>query len=389
MSTSNTAVTQHQDDFQDDASAQHLTAFFNPVKANRERALKQIRAQTMRANNWSPSAWATLDAAAGIQPANSDGEEELTAATPMPHRMGIDYDTDGLDEQFIRGTVMDALIGAGFSISSSLSTYAYVRPLKSGRQEAETAMSPRSDTTQDGERNGLDGVPLPVTYSTYELDGRQMEVRRAYGEDPEERPAREARRALNREEHDTLYNGWGGQFETEAGVFTVGGLDSGNTDKVLQARNSSGWSNAQNVLSDIDALHDTIEQQSTPVDENDVPLVSKTGAYVMVPYTLWGSVMREDYETQATDEPLITRLNRKYPYLTWVPAPRLNGDHVIMLLNDSRYFSIVVGQGVTNTSWDVDGGVATKYRLVSSRVPWVRAQPDGIQGIARLTGVNA
>ena len=380
---SSNAHTVTHDDFQDGATDEHITAFFNPMKTYRERALKQIRAQS----GWSPEVWNSLDAAAGIASTDADGET-VEAASPMPYRMGIDYEMEGLDEQFRRSTVMDVLSGSGFGISSDLSSYVYVRTLKGGRMQADTAMDVRGETVQDGDRNGIDGVAQPLNYVTYELGGREMEVKRAYGEDPEARPAREARRALNRREHEVLYNGWGETFEIEGLNFTVGGLDSTNTDKVLQAPNSSGWSSAANVLSDVDALHTTIEQQTDVVDTDDVPLVSQVGALVMVPYKLWGSVMRQNYETSATDEPLIERLNRKYPYLNWVPAPRLDSDTAIMLLNDPRYFGVVNAQGVTNTAWDIDGGAARKFRLVSSRIPWVRAQPDGINGIVRMTGIS-
>ena len=369
--------------FEEDASDEHITAFFNPIKTHRENALRQIRAES----GWSPGMWDQLDAAAGI--ASGDGDEEIEAASPMPYRMGIDYEMQGLDEQFRQSTVMDVLSGSGFGIASDLSSYAYVRTLEGGRMEADTAMDVRNETTQDRERNAIDGVVQPLNYVTYELGGREMEVKRAYGEDPEARPAREARRALNRKEHEILYNGWGGSFEVDGLNFTIGGLDSTDTDKVLQAPGSSGWDTPSNVLDDVDALHKAIEQQTDVVDEDDVPLVSQVGGLVMVPFKLWGSVMREDYETSATDEPLIERLNRKYPYLTWVPAPRLDSDTAIMMLNDPRYFGVVNAQGVTNTAWDIDGGAARKFRLVSSRIPWVRAQPDGINGIVRMTGISS
>lgn len=384
MSANTEAHTQTQEAFQEDASGQHLTAFFNPFKQYRENALKQIRASS----GWSPEAWEKLDAAAGI-PVGEE-REEVEASSPMPYGMGVNFEADGLDEQFVRSPVMDMLANSGFGISASLSDYVYARPLKSGRMEAETAMNPRSDSTQDSERNGLDGIPLPVNFVTYKLDGREMEVRRAYGDDPEERPAREARRALNRREHSVLFNGWGGQFESEAGVFTIGGIDSTDTDKVLQATASSGWNtDPNNLLDDIDALHNTVEQQSDVVDTDDVPLVSEVGGIVLVPNKLWGNVSRENYETSATDEPITDRLQRKYPYLTFMPAPRLDDDTAILMLNDPRYFGVVNAQGVTNTAWDIDGGAARKFRLVSSRIPWVRAQPDGVNGIARITGISA
>ena len=364
----------------DDATDRHLTAFFNPIETYRENALREIRASS----GWSPGAWEKLDAAAGIK---SGGDEEIEAAA-MPYRMGVNFAQEGLDEQFVNSTVMDVLSGSGFGVSASLSDYVYARPLKSGRMEADTAMNYRTESRQDLDTNGLDGVPLPVNIVTYEIDAREMEVKRAYGEDPEARPAREARNALNRSEHSILYNGWGNDFDTEAGTFSIGGLDSTDATKVLQAGASAGWQDEQEVLDNIDALHTLIETQSDDViNEEDVPLVSETGAMVMVPRKKWGMVMRDDYETSATDEPLTERLDRKYPYINFVPAPRLDSDTAIMLLNDPRYFSIVNAQGVTNTAWDIDGGAARSFRVLSSRIPWVRAQPDGINGVARITGI--
>ena len=378
------AQTVRNEEFQsdlDDATDRHLTAFYNPIKTYRENALREIRAKS----GWSPEAWKELDAAAGIRTENEEGEIEAAA---MPYRMGVNFAQDGLDEQFVQSTLMDVLAGSGFDVSASLSDYVYARPLKSGRMEADTAMNYRTESRQDLDTNGLDGVPLPVHIVTYEIDGREMEVRRTYGENPEARPAREARQALNRREHEVLYNGWGNDFPTDAGTFSIGGLDSTDTSRVLQAGASAGWQDPAEVLSNIDLLHETIETQADDVvNEEDVPLVSETGALVMVPRKKWGMVMRDDYESSATDEPLTERLNRKYPYINFVPAPRLAGDTAIMLLNDPRYFGIVNAQGVTNTAWDIDGGAARSFRVLSSRIPWVRAQPDGINGVARITGI--
>lgn len=383
MSTN--AELSHQQDFAEDASDLHLTAFFNPVKQQRERALKEIRAQS----GHSPETWEKFDLAAGIK--SPEGKEEITADSPLSYQAGVEHSDQVLDEQFVESTIVDTLLGAGFGVSSSLASYVYTTQLKAGRMEADMSMNPRSRSRQDRRRNGLDGVPKPVAHVDWELDGRELEAARAHGEDPEAEQAREARRAINRLEAKTLWDGWGGEFQMDdLGAFTVGGLNQDNDDKIIQTTSTGeGWHDPDVLLDDLDHLHDQIEEQEDVEDTDDVPLVSEVGGYLFVPRKQWGNVMRQDYETSATDEPVIDRIQRKYPYINIVPAPRLDGDTSIMLLNDSRYFQIVNSQGMTNTAWDIDGGFARRHKLVSSRVPFVRIQPDGIRGISRMTGVDA
>lgn len=382
-------VSTHED-FQRGAQQEHVTALFNPSKEVREKAQKTIRAMA----GHSPAVWRKLDKAAGIRSSNTDGERQQTEAdASLPYNTGVNIGPGTLDEQFTRSTLVDSLATSGFGISSaSLADYVYAESLRSGRMEADVSMGYRSRSTQNAEVNGMDGVPLPIIHVDYEMDARKMEVRRAYGEDPNERPAREARRAYNRREHELLFDGWGGNFNTDAGLFAVGGLNSTDPSKVIQAPGSDGWQDPEVVLSDIDALHDAVEFQTDDViAEEDVPLVADVGATVIIPNKLWGAITRDDYQPSsgAVDEPLVDRIRRKYPYLQFVPAPRLESGTAIMLLNDPRYFSIVTAQGITNTAWDIDGGYATRHKLLGSRIPWVRLQPDGIKGIVRLTGLGS
>lgn len=394
MSTNtNVPEVSSQGDFQSEATALHMAAFFNPYRKTREEALAQIRYNS-RHNS---ETWKQLDANAGIQTANSDdsdsGSEEITADSPMPYQAGIDHSENVLDEQIVDATILDSLLGMGFAVPSSLSNYAYTTQLQAGRMEADISMNPRSRSRQDRARNGLDGVPLPVVHVDYELDAREVEVAQAHGDDPGTRHARTARQAINRREARLLWDGWGGRFDIEQlGAFTVGGLNQDNPDKVLQVASGGGWQDPDVVMGDMNALHDAVEQQgeeenSDVIDAADVPLVEQVGAMLFVPRKRWGQVTRTDYESAATDEPLITRINRKYPHLNIMPAPRLDGETAIMLLNDPRYFQIINAQSMTNTAWDVDGGHGSRNKLVSSRIPFVRIQPDRIKGIVRMTGV--
>jgi len=358
-------------------------AFFNPVPEIREQALQELRAQSP----FSPDMWDRLDKATGVK--RDQPAAELTADSTLEVDSWADYADMVLSDQFVQSTVLDQLIGAGFGVSSSLSRYAYLSPLSGVRMEAETSMNLRTRSNQELPGHALDGVPLPLHIVTYQIDAREYQNAQAFGEDFDDSVGREGRQALNRSEHSMLWDGWGRDVQTERGLLSVDGLDS-NISEIIQASNSTGWiGDASGMLSDIDTLHDSIEDQTDVVDEDDVPLVSEVGAWLFIPNDMWGEWTRQDYETEQADETVQERVQRKYPYINQVPAPRLDADSVIMMLDDPRYFQVVNAQGVTNTSWESDGGAALNNRLVSSRTPYIRTQPDGISGITRMTGINA
>ncbi|WP_089650096.1 bacteriocin [Halobacterium hubeiense] len=362
-------------------------AFFNPRPDVRERALAELRAQSP----FDPDTWEQLDEATGVKSTGSQQEQfqELVADSTLVVDSWEQMSDTVLEDQYVQSTLIDQLIGAGFGVSSSLSRYAYFNPMSNTHLEAETTMNMRTQSEQDLPGLGLDGVPLPLHIVEYQIDAREYQNAQAFGEDFDDSVGTEARRALNRSEYDMFWNGWGGDIETQRGLVSVDGLDS-DVPQILQTSGSGGWiSDPNNILEDFKELHDAIENQTDVVDTDDVPLVSEIGGRVFVPRAMWGEYDREDYETSATDEPVAERIDRKYDYLDVVPAPRLDSDSLILMLDDPRYFQIINAQGVTNTSWSSDGDAALNNRLLSSRTPFVRKQPDGIAGIARMTGINA
>ena len=370
------------DDFDTGGSRLHEIALFNPVRDAREKAWKQIRASSP----FDPGTWDDLDEAVGVK----QPEAELTADSTLTVDSWQEYADVILDDQFVQSTLIDELIGAGFGVSTSLFRYAYFDRLRATRMEADTTMNARSRSTQDMPSHGLHGVPLWIHHVDYEFDSREFQNAQQFGDDLDTSVGQEARRALNRSEHNMLWNGEGREVATDRGTLQVTGLDSDDASLILQDSSDSGWINdADQILSDIDVMQDVIEGQTDVIDPDDVPLVQNIGAWLMVPRERWGDMTREDYETSATDEPLIDRIERKYPYLNITPAPRLDSDTAIMMLNDTRYFQIVTAQGVTNTSWDVDGGFGLRNKTLSSRTPFVRKQPDNIKGILRMTGIDA
>jgi hypothetical protein len=57
-----------------------------------------------------------------------------------------------------------------------------------------------------------------------------------------------------------------------------------------------------------------------------------------------------------------------------------------MVVRDSRVMSVVNAQGPTNLSWD-PSPMATRYKALSSRVPFFRSTYDDILGVVNYSGV--
>lgn len=362
--------------FESDASMLHEQALYNPVPDVREQALKQIRAKSA----YSPEEWARFDVAAGVR--SKEDVKELVADSSMPVNSWIEYGNSVIEDHEKGPSTLQYLLGAGFSTPSTLARYAHVQPMRSGGQmEADVDMNTRARSRQDLPSYGLDGVALPVVHSDWEIDSREYQQSQAFGQDLDAGVAMDAREAIETEEDNLLFDGWGGSVSTRDGPFGVDGLDQDN-GKVLTGT-ASDWGTPSNVLDTLDAIQQQIEQQGS---DGEAPSPRQTGAIVLVPTEQMTEVQLGDYTSSATDEPLMDRIQRKYPYLTLVEAPQLTSGHIIYMLNDTRYFSVVVAQGMTNTSWDVDGGFGRRSKMLASRIPWVKEQPDGIYGIARYTG---
>ena len=369
--------------FESEGSMLHAAAFFNPDPNVREQSKKEIRAQSP----FTPDQWEQLDAAVK----STSSREELTANLPSSLEIDdwIEYANEVRPQHEVEPNAVDYLIGEGLSVSADLARYVYVTQQRGIYMEGETSMNGRARGREDAPAVGLDGIPLPIVHADYEIDSREFQNSQAYGtDDLDTTKAEEATRAVNRKEESILWDGLDMSIDTERGAFSIDGLNE-DTDKTVGV-SSNGWVNdAQEIISDLKSAHDNLEQQEGKEGKDAGPMPSELGAHLFVPRAMWGEVTREDYETEATDEPVLARIERKFPHLNLQPAPRLDSDSAIMMVNDSRYFQIVTAQGLTNTSWEVDGGMGLRNKVMASRIPYLKAQPDGIAGVARITGVDA
>jgi len=387
MSTNEGSITAAQD-IHNEGTTLHGAALFSPFASQRERALKQLRARS----SLTPSEWSDLD----NQVFASERERERKAKAQLA-QAGLTADStleidewyeemgDVLTEHEAPATFVNKLIADGYGTDASLNRYVYVYQLRSSDTDAEVSMNGRAQSTNDTAAYGFSGVPLPIVHSDYEIEARELQNSRAFGDDLSDVGAEEARDAVDKKIEELAFGGWGGQIQTERGIFTLTGLTNDNADAILSINASGDFQDPANVLDTIDKAYTTTEQQGD--DDNLGPALSEVGAYGVLPTAQWGEVTRGTYESSAADEPLTDRIAQKYPNLELVHAPRLDAGNMIVLPKDRRYFDIADAQAPTNISWEVEGGMAVKNKVLASRVPVVKEQPDGIGGIVNVDGI--
>jgi hypothetical protein len=80
------------------------------------------------------------------------------------------------------------------------------------------------------------------------------------------------------------------------------------------------------------------------------------------------------------------RLQQDHPYITLRETPFIPEGELVMVVRDERVMSVVNAQGPTNMSWE-PSPMATRYKALSSRVPFFRSTYSDILGVVNYDGL--
>lgn len=374
-------------DFEGEGSTLHGAALFSPLSGQRKRALKQLRAQS----SLTADEWQQLDnkVFASAESRKKEAKKKLReAGLTADSTLEIDewFDTmgDTLTEHEAPATFVNKLVGDGYGTNASLNRYVYIYQLRAANQDADVSMNGRAQSEQGKPGYGFSGIPLPIVHADYEIEARELQNSRVFGESLGDVGAEQAREAVDHKIEEIALDGWGGQIQTERGMFTLTGVNNRSVDPIMGISADGEFSDPQMVLDTIDAAYTQAETQGDA--DNLGPAYSETGAYMVIPTAQWGEVTRGTYKAQAANEPLLDRIEQKYPNLELVHAPRLQAGRSVFIPQSKRYFDLADAQAPTNMSWEVDGGMAVRNKVMASRVPVVKEQPDSVYGIVNVKG---
>ncbi|WP_455448304.1 hypothetical protein [Natrinema thermotolerans] len=364
----------------------HRAALFGQTPQQRQQARRQIRANS----EYGPSFWNTLDGAftKGYLNPRPDDDTSVRANAQL-----FDYDEwanrsdEIIDEVEIELTLLDDALGID-TVGSDLSFTVYTEQAESQMQtEASVSMDGQAKSEEDGTATLPVGVAQPIIHVDYNIGAREQAQSENMGSDKEARKAEEAGRLIREKEDAIMANGWGveiagpngGQFSVD-GYLTTDARISGNAPGAWEATDDTTKRNVQDTIEQMVA---DLETAGANGDKNLMP--RSRGVYVYYNQT-HNSVLDKEDPRGDGNQSIRQRLQQDHPYVTLRETPFIPEDEVVMVVRDSRVMSVVNAQGPTNLSWD-PSPMATRYKALSSRVPFFRSSYDDILGVVNYSGV--
>jgi len=278
--------------------------------------------------------------------------------------------------------MVDDILQAAYTTDSSLARTVYTREREgTWSNRGERSMDGRAESMNDDTPLDFIGVPLPIAHVDYEISARKQQQSQNFGEDIETRKAREAGRTLRELEEEQMQNGWGPTVEDPRGntLSMYGYKDS----SVALTGSASDWGTSSNVLDTFDGMLNDLESQTS--ENNRGPDPESQGAWVYFHPNQRSDLRAADPRGDGNMS-LRQRIQQDYPYLDLRASGALDDGEVIMVTKDSTFVEVINAQAPTNMSEETDFGLATKFKTMSCRVPFLKSTYDGIKGINYYTG---
>jgi len=378
----------------DELSRQQAQALFAGNDQVQKNQFKQIRANSIRgakkqqgrqAANWTKRQYNKLDRA--FLEGFYEGPQTANAVTSNDTRLDFEEfegrDEDNMQEVRYNLSIVDDIINAGFTVDSSLARTVYTQQRESAWEvDGEISMDGRARSNDDEAVLEIFGTPITIAHVDYDISTREQQQSQNFGEDVETRKARQAGRILRETEEDQMLDGWGPTVEDARGN-TVQMFGFRDSQVHIAGTVAGDWGTASNVQDTIDNYLNDMESQTT--DNNRGPDPEQAGAFLYY-HPNQRSDLRQADPRGDGERSIRQRIEQDYPYLDLRAAGALNDGEVIMVAQDQRFVEVINAQAPTNLSEDVDFGLATKYKALSSRVPFFKSTYDGVKGIVRGTG---
>jgi len=360
----------------------HRQALFANTAEERAAAKRQIRANSAK----DASFWKTLDGAfmqgyLGVRP---NGSQSVRGnAQLFDYDEFVDRSDEVIEEVNLEVGVLDDAMGID-EVGSSLATTIYTEQAESEVGEAEISMDGQAKGNNADTANIPVGVAQPIVHVDYEIDARDQQQSANQGQDKEARLARQAGRVLREKEDDLALNGWGLTVEgPNGGQFSVDGFL--NTDARITGSATASWTstNLSDVQDTIENMVEDLENVGANSDKNLMP--RSRGVYLYYNQT-HNSVLDKADPRGDGNLSIRQRLQQDHPYITLRETPFIPDDEIAMVVRDPRVMSVVNAQDPTNMSWE-PSPMATRYKALSSRVPFFRSTYDDILGVVNYDSV--
>lgn len=243
----------------------------------------------------------------------------------------------------------------------------------SDAMEAQLSMDGINKGQADHVDYGAKFLPLPIIHVDYQILTRHLTASRNLGLPIDVSDAEAAARKINEKLEAMLFTNIS---------YAPGGTNTGTIYSYINQPNintvaiGTNWdASAATAAGIVDSV---ISMKQSSINAKHF------GPWMLYIPTAYDTVMDGDYVTAAPQNTIRDRI-LKIDGITGIKVvDTLPANTVLLVQMTSDVVRLVRGMGIQNVQWSQEGGMITKYKVMTIQVPQVRADQAGNSGIVKL-----
>lgn len=214
-------------------------------------------------------------------------------------------------------------------------------------------------------------LPLPIIHADYELNARVLAASRNLGMPLDTTLAERAARKVNEKLESLLFTNTTYSF---GGGTIYSYLNHPHRNKIV---GNPDWANSATPAADI--LKDVLDMKQKSIDSFHY------GPWVLYVPTAYETRLDSDYSTSGgSTQTIRERILKISGILDVRVVDMMPADNLLLVQMTSDVVRLVRGMSIQNIEWATEGGMITKYKVMTIQVPQIRADQNGKSGIVHM-----
>jgi uncharacterized linocin/CFP29 family protein len=219
-------------------------------------------------------------------------------------------------------------------------------------------------------------LPIPIIHVDYEINTRALEASRKLGNPLDTIMAEHAARKVAEKQEDMLFTNTDYAFGTKDDrsrnkIYSYVNFPDRNQQTIVS------WTASAKTASDI--ISDVLTAKQTSITKKHY------GPWTVYIPTGYETKLDEDYDSTTPGTTIRERLLKIAGINEVKVADHLEDDNVLLVEMKSTNVRLVEGMGMQTVQWSTEGRFITKFKVIAIRVPQIRSDQDGNNGIVHMS----
>lgn len=256
--------------------------------------------------------------------------------------------------------------GLIYNIGNGMGSTVFEYHDMSDAMEASLTMDGITKSNNDRVKYTTNYLPLPIIHSDYQINARVLASSRNMGMPLDTTYAERATRKVLEKLEDMFFTS---TSYTYGGGTIYGYLNHPNRNEYT----ITAWDASAKTAAQI--KDDVLGMKQASIDAYHF------GPWVLHIPTAYETVLDDDFDTQTPGTTIRERLLKIKGIDDIVVVDSMTADNIALVEMRPETVRLVNGMGVQNVQWDTQGGMTTKYKVMTIQVPQIRADQNGNSGI--------